>query len=517
MNKLSNRIISKMVPPPDLQPNQKLGRFVVGRCIHKCKMSHIYQANDLLGNKDIYLKLVNGNCQSAEICLEQEFRIMASRFTGCDNIINLYDIHEFGYGPGRLIGISMEYSSEGPLGDWIENNRSNVNLRRQEGKRFLAEMVDILDLTLHQGLFLSELKPDDFMLINGHLKLASLMNGLNSVDQMELNLNNPEYKVSQAFTAAKRSDLNIATIIYSLGEIAWRIFSDDARPPFEGNYEQVRAKHVFMEPPQLGIEPELEQVIRCCLSKPSVMGYQIIERLKEVLTDSQVGEVDSAKNENLKATGNKHTDEYYKKGISSYKRGNYVEAEANLQMVLSDHDDYAMALKMLTDIKLRYKQVENMLCEIKLLIETKYDRSRAEDLYDQCMLIYPDHPLLRTANAKLNINANRINRLSVAFNSSFRCRDIKSLEEIFKEMAEIDLRSEKTHQARHTINKIAIILENMENQLDMAECCHDFARSLKIQQEHEKILNNFFNDKRNLIADIKLLPGRKEQSDGQLT
>ena len=294
MHKLTTLLRSDLIPPPLLQPNEKLDRFVIGRRVHEGLMSHVYHAHDPLRSVDICLKLINGYCPSARAVLEQEFRTL-NRFASCDNIINVYDIHEFEYGPSKLIALSMEYARDGSLADWLEANRSNVDLRREEGKRFLAEIINGLAL-LHQcDLPHPDFDPGNMLLCNGHLKLANLANwaafpGI-SVDEAEFLLGRPEYKAPERFVATKASELSIAADIYTVGIIAWQLFSDSARPPFEGDFNQVKEKHLFLEPPLLGLNPE-DQILRRCLNKSSMGRYQTLNDLKDDLIASQAPGVD---------------------------------------------------------------------------------------------------------------------------------------------------------------------------------------------------------------------------------
>lgn len=289
MNKLSTNTNPDLVPPPLFQTNDLLGRFVLGNCISKGPLFHIYHAHDPLRHIDIRIILANAGSQIAKILLEDSFRI-ATMFSACENIINVYEIHQFEYGPAQVMALSTEYASEGTLDDWVKNNRSNVELRRQEGGRIITELVNILDLIENQGLFLLDFNPAHFLLVNGHLKVASLMSptGFSALcsQQVDLNFMDPRYKAPEWFVATKSSELSMASNIYSFGILAYEILSENAHPPFEGSYEQVVEKHRFLEPSFAGIEPVFEPVLRCCLAKSAAKRPQNTDGIKMLLVNS---------------------------------------------------------------------------------------------------------------------------------------------------------------------------------------------------------------------------------------
>ncbi|MCP4708863.1 MAG: protein kinase [Planctomycetes bacterium] len=298
MEKFAVSFPSELIPPPLLPINEKLDRFVIGRRISEEMLSHVYHAHDPLRNEDICLKLVNGACAPAKAVLEQEFRA-SNLFAACDKIVVVHDIHEFEYGPSQLIALTMEYTPDGTLTDWLEANRSNIDLRRQEGNRFLVEIINAVEHLHNYGLFHPGLHPNDILLAGGHLKLTNLANwGTNPgalLEKLGTAFDSPEYLAPESFVATKASELSFSANIYSLGTIAWQIFSDSAHPPFEGDYEQIRKKHLFLEPPLLGLEPKLEQVIQRCLHKSPTQRYQTVEELKQGLVGGREPAVDPGK------------------------------------------------------------------------------------------------------------------------------------------------------------------------------------------------------------------------------
>ena len=296
--RLANNNI-EIIPPPYLQANDRLGRFVLGRRISEGPLFHLYQAHDPLRDRDVCLKLANASCQLAKTFLESEFRI-TNMFAACENIIDVYDIHQFEYGPAQITALSTEYAPEGSLADWLRNNRSNIDLRRQEGRRFLAELVNIFDLIQSKGSFLPDFDPANFMLIDGHLKLANLMSLADFYllsNHAEDSPRNPHYMAPECFVATESTELSIASIVYSLAILVYAIFSDDARPPFEGSYEQLKEKHRFLEPPPLAIDPGLEKVIRRCLDKSAAKRPQDVDELKEALAGRSDGIVSEDESE----------------------------------------------------------------------------------------------------------------------------------------------------------------------------------------------------------------------------
>lgn len=298
MNKLSTNTNPELIPPPHLQTNDRLGRFILGRRINDGLIFHAWQGHDPLRNSHVCLEIANSSCQPGRIFLEDKFRI-ANMFAAYENIIDVYDIHQIEYGPAELTVLSTEYSPGGSLADWIEVNRNNIDLRRQEGRRFIAELVNVLDLIQYKGLFLPDFNPVNFVLVDGQLKLANLINPENYLlsHQAGDNFADPRYKAPECFIATESSELSMASSIYSFGILACEILSENARPPFEGSYEQVKDKHLFLEPPVPAIEPSLGQALRRCLSKSSVKRPQDADETKEALLGGSNSIVSADENE----------------------------------------------------------------------------------------------------------------------------------------------------------------------------------------------------------------------------
>ena len=274
---IKNNNLSELIPPPDFQMNQKLGRIIVGTPVGR----NIYHAHDPLRGFDTCIKVVNGDCEQAKQMLEDEFRLL-DRFSGSGYVVKVFDMHEVDYGPGKLLVMSMEYTPDSSLANWITINRNNFELRRQEGMRYLAELINAIEFLYSNGFVYYTIDPGNILIFDAHLKLSDMIDWSSYSGSVCVNSNNYELAAPELFIATKASELNFSAVIYSLGAILYQMFSEIGEVPYVGTFQQVREKHLYLPIPRVGIDL-VDKVIQRSMAKLPDQRYQNIEELKSDL------------------------------------------------------------------------------------------------------------------------------------------------------------------------------------------------------------------------------------------
>jgi hypothetical protein len=266
--------------------------------------------------------------------------------------------------------------------------------------------------------------------------------------------------------------------------ILYQMLSPSTHPPFYAkSYERMRQLHCGNRPPRLNcVDEYLAELIEKGLRKDPTERFDCLQKF-----------IDDIENKKPQIVDYNHGHKCFLAGKARYDNGQYRDAEIELKKVLPEHDDFGHAAKLLEDIKSRYEQVTEMASEMSSKLQSRENLSELRGLCSQCDKIYPAHPCLRPVEVALKVNAKRTDQLFELFKASFQCGDLKGVEDILTQMKCVDCESEKTYLASRIVNVTEASLDDIQDRLDIAESCHDYEYSLKVQSEYEMMFASIFS------------------------
>jgi len=456
-------------------------RFVVSHKLNEGSIGTLYVARDNVTGLDVALKIVNGNCAASVVRLLHEKRIYDS-INDTSFVVKCFGLHQSEVGHIPVMFIVKEYASGGTLMDWLITYTDDHGHRLNFGLENFIACARAAASLHRQGITVNDLSLSNFVKVDGVWKICDLDLASCKTKNILCKVGPPLWGTPaimspEAFDVNCFAELNFSSDIYSMGIILHWMLSATALAPFcAESYERIRQLQYSKRPPVLdGVDEYLVQIVDKALKKYPDERYGNTEQM-----------IDDIDNKKPEVIADDLGDEHYMTGKAKYDNGQYRDAEIYLSKVISGHNDFGHAAKILEDIRIRYGQVGQMASKISDRLINSRSIAGSKDLCDQCNLIYPGHPLLRPIEAELKVNANNIDHLFGSFNASLKYGDLKGIEHILLDMEAADYHAEKTCTARRIVNGIESNLDEMEDQLDIAERCHDYDHSLKVNAEYGK-------------------------------
>ena len=219
--------------------------YFIERLIGRGGYSSVYLAYDSVRQENVALKIAEApGCapEIARVVLGHESRMYA-RMRGHPNILVVHDLHVVPRNCGSpLLLLSMELA-DGSLRDWLELNRNDYQARVIDGQRYFRQMLAGVHASHKEGIVHRDLKPENFLFVGGVVKVsdfgaARTLRTLSLTSRSESHVpqhGTPPYMSPEMHanpsTIDKRSD------IYTLGVIAYEMFSVECRPPAGGTYQ----------------------------------------------------------------------------------------------------------------------------------------------------------------------------------------------------------------------------------------------------------------------------------------
>ena len=275
----------------ELLPGQHLGikdRYRIIRRLGQ-KDANVYHTYDTERGHEVVLKIVVSDSRQVEKTCNQLSRELASRSSIDDytNIVITYDIHTAQYEGFSLVLLSMEYADGGSLRGWLSENRHNKNRRITEGLALLEQSCSAIRVIHKAGLVHRDIKPENILLCrNGNNFIVKLtdfgiscnISDISSATEHNLTIaGTPLYMSPEQFS---HDELNISPVsdIYSFGVVIYEIMA--GKPPFYGNFKQLRDEHINKQPPKLtGELHKWGQIVGKCLQKDPQKRYGNIDEL----------------------------------------------------------------------------------------------------------------------------------------------------------------------------------------------------------------------------------------------
>lgn len=453
----------------EFSPGQQLAdRYRIIRKLGQ-KYTNVYHAFDMHLGHEVAIKLVAtgpNRAGKAFGTLRQEllFRNPINDFT---NVIKTYDIHPAEYEGLSLILLTMEYADGGSLRNWLNESRHNTR-RITEGLALLEQACSAVKIIHNAGLIHRDIKPENILLCRNSndfiVKLSDF--GIScsladiSADSSQMVIaGTPLYMAPEQFVSDNHNIIGHVSDIYSLGIVIYEVLT--GKPPFYGNFKELREKHLHQQPPKLsGDLHKWGQIIERCLQKDPASRYNNINelindigRLKKGLAISidiscpQCGHVNSSIDTISCENCRKQLDSIFRlcpvcnrqvrldvehcpgcgKDVASYytlvdrrqqietlKDEDVVEAIRLLELVLREDagDFHNRAVELVKD--LRNKQLKiNSLIELASKAEIACDPEKAIGFWNDVLQIIPRH---KTAKQQLQ----RLRYLNTRFGKQWK-------------------------------------------------------------------------------------------------
>ena len=276
------------------------GRYRIIREIGK-GVGTVYQAYDPQRGFDVALKIIVSapeQAPAAEQQLQQELRARR-KITDFTHIIKTYDTHTINYEGLCLVLLSMEYADGGSMRSWLNQHKSDSGIRRSEGLELFKQTCLGVKTIHNAGLIHSDIKPENILLCRTGDKLIAKISDFgisrkltysskDILPEIRLGYGDPHYISPEQFYAAREKDIGCFSDIYSLGVIFFELF--DGALPFEGSPDELKDKHLNMQPPQLAADlKSWMPIVERCLAKSSTDRYDTVEQLTRDINNMQRG------------------------------------------------------------------------------------------------------------------------------------------------------------------------------------------------------------------------------------
>ena len=292
---------------PVLEPDTKLGHFVIQRHLAGGSLGEVYLARYEVSGREVAVKVVDiGPCSGERAAgLLRHETAMYDKIRDCRHVLKVHEIFLIPQGGTQLLVLSMEYAEGGAFRTWLRNCRDDWQARRTQGLVWFRQICRGLAAIHGAGLIHLDLKPENFLFVGGVAKVADL-----SVSCLVRHITQPQapagrrvagqicsgtphYMSPEHFTATEPEDLNVPADLYSLAVILYEILHPQGRRPFSGSRERLYQQHTEATPPPLPqADRAAARVIDRCLQKDPAARYQTVEDLLEDLDAEDPGEQD---------------------------------------------------------------------------------------------------------------------------------------------------------------------------------------------------------------------------------
>ena len=398
---------SQRSPLVELSEGQTLlnGRFMIEKRLGSGSISTVYLAADAVRREKVALKIVDigplGN-SDIEAQIKKEVQLQ-TKINDHHHVVKVFDIHLAAYGASGLLLLSMEYADGGTFRQWILDNAADILVRQTEGVSLLKQACRGVTSLHEAGIVHLDLKPENLLFVDGILKVSDL--GISKFwhhmqlthetcsGGQEFPLGTYAYMSPEQFESPHPDDVDYRSDIYSLGVILFELCHRRCRPPFGGSYEQLRLRHLQMEPPPLEGTPENEKrVVRQALQKNPANRYgsvdDFVADMEGTLTlhsQPSLEEVDPQPESDTS-----QIEQLWQQVTECIRSEHFEQAQHFCHKILEITPTHDHARQMLDEINNRYQQAKQFYRTIDREMDSKSLDYLAE-LLKEAVNLYPDH------------------------------------------------------------------------------------------------------------------------------
>jgi serine/threonine protein kinase len=277
------------MPPEQLSPGDRLGKYKVQAHIATGGMGTVYKAIDEELGRIVALKVLDSSLADNANTLER-FRREARHAARLShkNIVTLY---EYGQVDGRHF-LALEYVDGIDLYDYIERKG---RLAPEESRRILIQAAKALDHAYQNGITHRDIKPSNFLLTRDRDRMRVKLTDMGLARKAD----EEEFRVTRAGStvgtidylapeqARDSASADIRSDIYSLGCTFYHMLAGN--PPFsEGGLGERILKHLQDDPPDVRqfnpqVSEELWELIKRMLAKKPEDRFQTPAELLKAL------------------------------------------------------------------------------------------------------------------------------------------------------------------------------------------------------------------------------------------
>ncbi len=434
-----------------LSPNDALiDRFIIIKRLGHGRLGGVYLAKDTLRSIEVALKVIEVGPfrnDDASLLLNHELNIH-QQITNHRHILRIFDIHPVPWGGINLLLMSMEYADGGTFRQWLEDYKDDLQTRRTTGLQYFKVVGQAVGTTHDCGVVHLDLKPENFLFVNGVLKISDFGASLSKqqLNQKEMfNSQGPffigtnKYMSPEHFLAPHPRNLGQQADIYSLGVILFELLHPDSQTPFIGTYDQLERIHSSAEAPKFyGIDEGLASIVSACLNKNPEDRYQSVWDLLEDIEYGYCRNQAVRFKADSEQDRSEQIDEILQTATLNFLQKKFNEAFKDSERVLSIDAGNLKAMQLREELQRRFDQAEQIYQILERLIQEQCDLNELIRLLHEAVNIYPNHPAGHVIQTRIAIKASEYKNLMQQGRAALRAEHWESALELFEKAYQLN-------------------------------------------------------------------------------
>lgn len=257
-------------------------RYYITSLIGEGGMAEVYLANDTIAKKEVAIKIIKDSTLDPLNIARFQREARASAALRHDNIIEIYDVDEYGNKPYMV----MEYVKGNSLKEMLKKRGTFTMI---EACDIVYQLTNALAHAHEHGVIHRDVKPQNVMIKNdGSIKLGdfgiALVNDAPHITQKDIVLGSVHYMAPEV---AEGKNATIQSDIYSLGITFFELLT--GKVPFnDSNAVNIAMKQIAEPMPsvrkyRMDVDKKIEKIINKSCSKDIKNRYYTMKDLgKEI-------------------------------------------------------------------------------------------------------------------------------------------------------------------------------------------------------------------------------------------
>ncbi len=366
-------------------------RFKVLDLCGRGRTGSVYKMFDFIRSETVAAKVrafaANGADDSARVL--HEIRLL-ERVRDFRHLIRLYDLHEAGWGGGKLLLTTMELADLN-LRPWMDLHRNNLLLRREQGIEYVRELCAALVALEDVGIVPLDVKPENAFLAGGVLKLGDLESSLiqgrlplfAQHDEVLLprDLGTHGYMSPEQESARSVEEVDIRAAIFAVGVILYEMLDPQGRRPFDDGATPA---------PLTQSDIPLDSIIRRCLAPNPEHRFASASELLGALdrAGGKAHEELPPETSDSCATALEQLWDAIQEAMDSTQ---FTAARRLCRRLLTLYPEHLLATETLQDLDERYMRAERLYAAAARDLATQSLEVSAAAIQEAARL-YPEHP-----------------------------------------------------------------------------------------------------------------------------